>query len=88
MIYDSDTVLLPYPVVLYRTCDTSWLQSEFKCFAYMGDGALTGFKRRLMLGMKDSDIRRRARYMVEHAENHWGTRFYDRFQLWSNGIAP
>lgn len=54
----------------------------------MGEAALQGFKRRLMLGMKDSDVKRRARQMVENADNHWGTKFYDKFQLWSNGILP
>lgn len=64
------------------------LQSEFPCFEYMGDSALTGFKKRLMLGAKDSDVAKRARRMVNKASSHWGTRFYDKFQLWSNGILP
>ena len=64
------------------------VQSEFPCFEYMGDAALKGFKRRLMMGSKDSDVTRRARRMVNKANAHWGTRFYDRFQLWSNGINP
>ena len=54
----------------------------------MGDAALTGFKKRLMLGSKDSDVAKRARRMVYKASSHWGTRFYDKFQLWSNGILP
>lgn len=63
-------------------------QSEFPCFEYMGEGALTGFKKRLMLGVKDADVSRRARRMVDNADSHWGTEFYDKFQLWSNGIMP
>lgn len=54
----------------------------------MGEGALTGFKKRLMLGAKDADVSRRARRMVDNAVSHWGTEFYDKFQLWSNGIMP
>lgn len=63
-------------------------QSEFPCFEYSGESALTGFKKRLFLGMKDSDVIKRCRRMVEHADGHGGTRFYDKFQLWTNGIAP
>lgn len=54
----------------------------------MGGAALTGFKKRLMLGAKDSDVEKRARRMVNKANAHWGTSFYDKFQLWTNGILP
>lgn len=63
-------------------------QSEFPCFEYMGDAALTTFKKRLMLGAKDSDVARRARRMVNKANAHLGTRLYDQFQLCTNGILP
>lgn len=73
----------PVPVGAFPTP-----QSEFPCFEYMGDAALKGFKKRLMLGAKDSDVARRARRMVDKADGHWGTCFYDKFQLWTNGILP
>eukprot|EP00752_Nemacystus_decipiens_P003913 g3587.t2 len=77
-----------YATVTVTMIEIMMFQSEFPCFEYMGDAALTGFKKRLMLGAKDSDVTKRARRMVNKASSHWGTRFYDKFQLWSNGILP
>eukprot|EP00903_Cladosiphon_okamuranus_P005725 g5683.t1 len=77
-----------YATVTVTMIEIMMFQSEFPCFEYMGDAALTGFKKRLMLGAKDSDVAKRARRMVHKACSHWGTRFYDKFQLWSNGILP
>lgn len=81
-----NTFLTPYPLPFLPPSLT--LQSEFPCFEYMGDAALTGFKKKLMLGATESDVTRRARRMVENANGSWGTCFYDKFQLWTNGIMP
>ncbi|CAM9609906.1 unnamed protein product [Hapterophycus canaliculatus] len=88
MFCDGLAAARKYATVTVTMMEIMMFQSEFPCFEYMGDSALKGFKKRLMLGAKDSDVARRARRMVNKANAHWGTRFYDRFQLWSNGILP
>ncbi|CAM9124180.1 unnamed protein product [Ectocarpus sp. 12 AP-2014] len=77
-----------YATVTITMLEIMMFQSEFPCFEYMGDAALTTFKKRLMLGAKDSDVARRARRMVNKANAHVGTRLYDQFQLCTNGILP
>jgi hypothetical protein len=63
-------------------------QSEFPCFAKGGQKPLKAFKKRLMTDLSDAELEKRARYMVYHSLDHRGTRLYDRFQLFSNGILP
>ncbi|CAN0272613.1 unnamed protein product [Ectocarpus fasciculatus] len=77
-----------YATVTITMLEIMMFQSEFPCFEYMGEAALTMFKKRLMLGAKDSDVARRARRMVNKANAHVGTRLYDQFQLCTNGILP
>ena len=66
-------------------------RSNYPCFTgfrYGGSVALTRFRERLMLHVKDeADIDRRVRKLIGNAHDHWGTNFYDRFQKWTNGLA-
>ncbi|CAN0305842.1 unnamed protein product, partial [Discosporangium mesarthrocarpum] len=66
----------------------SGTQSEFPCFTKFGASSLEGFKARLMLDATDDQVVQKARALVERSENHFGTWFYDKFQLWTNGILP
>jgi phosphatidylinositol kinase/protein kinase (PI-3 family) len=78
-----------YATVAFTLVEIMMYQSEFPCFAGGGGpSALRHFRRRLMPGLSDDDVRRRARQMVDRSLDHRGTVLYDRFQLWSNGILP
>lgn len=62
-------------------------RSEFPCFSNK-TGVLKAFKRRLRDDLTDDQFKAFGRTLVDRSLNHWGTRFYDKFQLWSNGIQP
>ncbi|KAG5183852.1 kinase-like domain-containing protein, partial [Tribonema minus] len=78
-----------YATVAITLLEIMMFQSEFPCFAGgAAPRALRAFQRRLMRNLTDDDIRRKARQMVDQSLDHKGTRLYDRFQLFSNGILP
>ena len=65
-------------------------ESNYPCFSgrrYGGGQALRGFRERLMLDVPDHQVEPKARALIEAARDHWGTRAYDKFQEWSNGLA-
>lgn len=66
-------------------------RSNYPCFTgfrYGGSVALTRFRERLMLHVKDeAEIDKRVRALIRNAHDHWGTNFYDHFQKWTNGLA-
>jgi len=66
-------------------------QSKFPCFVKVGPAkAIAGFKQRLCYGqtLSDAQITRLIDTMVARSYNSCGTRWYDKFQLWTNGIMP
>ena len=65
-------------------------QSNYPCFSgrrYGGGQALLGFRERLMLDVPDEQVEAKVLALIETARDHWGTRAYDKFQEWSNGLA-
>lgn len=64
-------------------------KSRYPCFTgKYGNGiSLKRFEKRLMLGVPDSQIEKRAKALITLSYDHWGTNAYDSFQQWSNGYA-
>lgn len=65
-------------------------QSNYPCFSgwrYGNGVALRKFEKRLMLDVPDDQVGQRALALVKNAQNHWGTKAYDKFQKMSNGYA-
>ena len=65
-------------------------KSNYPCFSgprYGGNKALIALQGRLMLGIPERQVRRKALNLIERAINNRGTWMYDRFQLFSNGYA-
>ena len=66
-------------------------QSKFPCFVKVGPAkAIAGFKQRFCYGqtLSDAQITRLIDGMVGRSYDSCGTRWYDKFQLWTNGIMP
>mmetsp|Transcript_4375 Transcript_4375/g.10930 ORF Transcript_4375/g.10930 Transcript_4375/m.10930 type:complete len:935 (-) Transcript_4375:2633-5437(-) len=65
-------------------------QSNYPCFSgwrYGNGVALQKFENRLLLDVPDDQVEKRALALVRNAQNHWGTKAYDKFQNMSNGYA-
>lgn len=66
-------------------------QSKFPCFVKVGPAqAIAAFKARLCYGqtLSDAQIIRIVDGLVARSYDACGTRWYDKFQLWTNGIMP
>ena len=65
-------------------------QSKFPCFKKGSAKPLAAYKSRLLFGksLSREELRNHVCGLVRKSYNHCGTRFYDNFQLWTNGILP
>ena len=63
-------------------------QSRYPCFQYLpGETCIRRLRQRLHLDRPDEDVPAIVDQLLRTARNHWGTRQYDKFQKWSNGLA-
>jgi phosphatidylinositol 4-kinase len=65
-------------------------KSNYPCFTgwrYGGGTALVKFEQRLMLNVRDKNIKRRALRLISKSKQHFGTYLYDAFQKATNGYA-
>ncbi|GBG27038.1 Phosphatidylinositol 4-kinase [Hondaea fermentalgiana] len=66
-------------------------KSRLPCFNQPGGGVercVRELKERLMLNLSETQLDKKVRAMADKAAHSTGTIIYERFQLWSNGIAP
>lgn len=61
-------------------------KSSYPSFRY-NKNAISDFKKRLLLGFSDSQLREEVEKMFERSNSNSGTSLYDQFQLMTNGIA-
>jgi len=63
------------------------VNSNFPCFRY-NKNAIKDFRNRMMLNVPDQDIEYEVNKLIRKSYRHSGTKFYDDFQLATNGILP
>lgn len=63
------------------------VNSNFPCFRY-NKNAITDFRKRMMSDVPDQDIEFEVNKLIGRSYRHSGTKFYDDFQLATNGILP
>ena len=65
-------------------------KSNYPCFTgtrYGGGVSLKRFEKRLMLDVPDNKIEKKALKLIKQSIEHQGTKVYDVFQYYSNGLA-
>jgi phosphatidylinositol 4-kinase len=65
-------------------------KSNYPCFTgtrYGGGVSLKKFEKRLMLHVPDEKIEKKAMKLISNSIEHHGTKIYDIFQYYSNGLA-
>jgi phosphatidylinositol 4-kinase len=63
------------------------VNSNFPCFRY-NKNAIKDFRNRMMLNVPEQDIEYEVNKLIRKSYRHSGTKFYDDFQLATNGILP
>lgn len=79
----QDTFITLIEIMGYR--------SRLPCFNQPGGGTsrvIRELKQRLMLHMSDAQAKKKIRALAVKASNSRGTRIYEKFQKWTNGIEP
>lgn len=70
--------------------DIMMYKSNYPCFTgtrYGGGVSLKRFEKRLMLDVPDSKVEKKARKLIHNSIDSCGTKVYDVFQNYSNGLA-
>jgi phosphatidylinositol 4-kinase len=63
------------------------VNSNVPCFRY-NKNAMKDFRNRMMLNIPEQDIEYEVNKLIRKSYRHSGTKFYDDFQLATNGILP
>lgn len=72
---------------IYTLVEVMSLHSKLPCFVGNPASHLSGLRDRLLLNVPEEKVAPMIRSMIDRAYDHFGTKQYDQFQVYSNGIA-
>lgn len=72
---------------LYTLVEVMSYQSTLPCFQGNVPSIMSALKERTFCHVSEEDVGPMMKSIVERAYDHFGTKQYDQFQVYSNGIA-